>query len=204
MSSSNLFDNIVTGKMVRVAMREHLQLWFPTYLAEVARVDGRDPAALPLFRSFPSLLDMPDGKFVEEQMPSCVIVAPGLIDVPDKHSGAWRARWSVNVGAVLVGQNTENTFELVELYVAAVRAAVLQNPGLGGIAEGVDWLGERYDDIPNDMGRTLGAGTVQFAVEVPEAVNAAAGPDEPLAQPILDPGPRGTFASVEASIRKKE
>lgn len=204
MSSTNVFGPIVTGKQVRLAMRSHLQAWFPSYLAEVARGDGRDPSAVPVFRSYASLLDMPDGRFVEEQMPSCVIVAPGLLEMPMKKSGVYIARWAVNVGAIVSGQNKENTFDLSELYAAALRSAVVQNPGLGGFATATDWLGERYDEIPNAMDRTLAAGTVQFRVEVQSAIDARGGPDAPLADPIPDPGPRGTFAAVNTNLQMKE
>jgi hypothetical protein len=198
-SADNVFGTIVTGKMVRTAMRRHVQQWFPTYIAEIARNDGRDPAEMPLFRSFPSALDMPDGKFVEDQMPSCVIVAPGLIEDPRRHRGMYLVRWGVSVGAVVSGQDRENTFDLSELYAAAVRALVLQHPSLGGFASATDWEGERYDDIPNDMSRTLAAGTVQFAVEVQEALDATGGPDAPLTDPIPDPGPRATFTVADAT-----
>ncbi len=203
MSDTNLFGPIVTGKQVRAAMKDHIVRWSPTYLAELGRGDGRDGGALPLFRSYSSLLDMPDGRFVEDQMPSCVIVAPGLIERPTKRSGRYTVRWAVNVGAVVSGQDQENTFDLAELYAAAIRSAVLQHPGLGGFATATDWLGERYDDIPNDMQRTLGAGTIQFSVEVQSALDATQGPDEPLVAPATDPGPRGTFAVVDATFQRR-
>lgn len=201
MSATNLFGPIVTGKNVRSAFKAHLQAWMPSYLAEVSRNDDRAGDALPLFRSYVSRLDMPDGRYVEDQMPSCVIVAPGLVEEPIKKSGMYIARWGVSVGAVISGQNFENTFDLTELYAAAVRAAVVQNPSLGGFATATDWLSERYDEIPNAMERTLGAGSVQFLVEVQGAVNPKDGPDAPLAEPILDPGPRGIFAAVDATIQ---
>ncbi len=204
MSDTNLFGVIVTGKQVRTAMQAHLRQWFPTYLAELSRSDDRYGGDLPLFRSYVSLLDMPDGRYVEDQMPSCVVVAPGLLEQPTKHRGVYIARWAVNVGAVISGQDRENTFDLTELYAAAIRAAVVQHPSLGGFATATDWLGERYDDIPNVMQRTLGAGTVQFSVEVQGAVDAQQGPDQPLVEPVPDPGPRGTFAVVDATIQQKE
>lgn len=201
MSATNVFGRIVSGKMVRVAMRDHVRRWFPTYIAEVARNDGRRPEEMPLFRSFPSALDMPDGKFLEDQMPSCVIVAPGLIEEPTKHRGLYITRWAVAVGAAVSGQDRESTFDLSELYAAALRSLVMQNPSLGGFATATDWMGERYDDIPNDMSRTLAAGTVQFSVEVQGALDASAGPDAPLVDPIPDPGPRATFTEADATSR---
>lgn len=200
MSAANVFGKITTGKAVRSAMKAHLELWFPTYLAEVARIEGQNPATMPVFRSFVSALDMPDGKYEEYQMPCCVIVAPGLLREPERHGGNMIATWAVSVGCVVSGQNRENTLTLSEMYAAAVRGAVVQNPSLGGFATATDWLGERYDDIPNDMLRTLAAGSVQFAVEVYSAITPSAGPDQPLSNPIPDPGPRATFISVNTTV----
>lgn len=195
----NVFGAIVTGRDVRLAMESHLKAWFPTYLAEIARNAGRNPADVPLFRSWVSAIDMPDGKYEEHQMPSCVIVAPGLYSEPEKRGGLVIARWAVSVGCVVSGQDRESTFTLAELYAAAVRAAVVQNQSLGGFSTAVDWLGERYDEIPNDMMRTLAAGSVQFAVEVQGAVQPSEGPDAPLVDPLSDPGLRATFVEVDAS-----
>lgn len=196
MSADNIFGPIVTGKTVRNRMSGHLRTWLPTYLPEISRQDGRAAEALPLPRSWVSALDLTDGKFIEDAMPSCVVVAPGLIEEPVRKSGMWIATWAVSVGVVVSGQDRENTFDLSELYAATVRAAVLQHPSLGGFATGIDWMGERYDDIPNEMLRTLAAGTVQFAVEVQDALRPADGPEEPLVDAIPDPGPRATFAEV--------
>lgn len=197
MSETNIFGPIVSGTKVRHAMRSHLQLWFPTYLAEVARLEGLDPSKLPNFKSWVSALDLPGGKYAENQMPSCVIVAPGLATEPERLGGSHVATWALSVGCVVSGQDREGTFKLAEMYAAAVRASVVQNSSLGGFATATDWLGERYDEVPNEMLRTLAAGSVQFAVEVQRTIDPMGGPDEPLADPIPDPGSRATFVEVE-------
>lgn len=199
MSADNIFGPIVTGKQVRTAMRTHLQNWMYTYLAEVGREDGRPGEALPRPRSWVSALDLVDGKFTEDQMPACVIVAPGMLEEPMKKGGLYICTWAVSVGFVVSGQDRENTFDLSELYAAAGRAAVLQHSSLGGFATGTDWIGERYDDIPNEMQRTLAAGTVQFAVEVQGALMPGEGPDAPLVDPATDPGPRATFDEADST-----
>ena len=201
MSADNIFGPIITGKMVRIAMMNHLKLWSPTYLAEVARAEGQNPATLPAFQSWVSALDLDEGKFEEHLIPSCVIVAPGLLTEPEKRGGVYIARWAVSVGCVVAGKDRDSTFTLAEMYTAAVRAAVVQNPSLGGFATATDWLGERYDDIPNEMLRTLAAGSVQFSVEVQGAVTVNGGPDAPLVDPIPDPGPRATFVEVDVTTR---
>lgn len=201
MSANNVFGRIVTGKVVRTAMTNHLKNWSPTYLAEVARAEGQDPATLPGFKSWVSAIELDEGKFEEHQMPSCVVVAPGILNEPEKRGGVYIARWAVSVGCVVAGQDRESTFTLAEMYTAAVRAAVVQNPSLGGFATATDWLGERYDDVPNDMLRTLAAGSVQFSVEVQGAVTLNGGPDAPLVDPLPDPGPRATFVDVDVTTQ---
>lgn len=200
MSAENIFGAIVTGRQVRQAAEAHLKMWVPTYLAEIARAEGIDPTKLPLFRSWVSALEIPDGRFDENQIPSCVIVSPGILEEPENHGGLAIARWALSIGCVVSGRDLESTFNLVEMYAAAVRAAVVQNPSLGGFATASDWLGERYDEIPTDMLQTLAAGSVQFAVEVQGAVDLRGGPDAPLVDPIPDPGPRATFEHVDVSI----
>lgn len=198
--SSEIFGPIVSGRQVRRAMHDHLKLWVPSYLAELARVEGYDPATMPGFRSWVSALELPEGKFEEHQMPSCVIVAPGLLTEPERAGGGMIATWAVSVGCVVSGQDRENTFDLAEIYAAAVRGAVVQHPSLGGFATATDWVGERYDDIPNDMLRTLAAGSVQFAVEVQGAILPSQGPEQPLPDPIPVPDPPATFAEVDYTI----
>lgn len=200
MAAGNVFGPIVTGTSVRLAMISHLKMWFPSYIAEVARVEGVDPTKMPLFRSWVSALDLPGGKFEEHQMPSCVVVAPGLLTEPERRGGMASATWAVSVGCVVAGQDRENTFSLAEMYAAAVRAAVIQKPSLGGFATATDWLGERYDDIENDMLRTLAAGSVQFAVQVQSANQLTAGPELPPIDPIATPGVPATFVEVTATI----
>lgn len=199
---SGVFGLIVSGRQVRLAMRDHLQIWLPTYLAEVARNEDREPADLPAIRSWVSALDMPDGRYEEHQLPSCVIAAPGLLTEPERSGGFYRAVWGVSVGCVVSGQDRENTFELCEIYTAAVRAAVMHNASLGGFATATDWLGERYDDIPNDMLRTLAAGSVQFAVDVKAALSVNAGPDKPLSDTTIDPAEAATFIKVDADVKE--
>lgn len=200
MSKDNIFGPIITGKHVRTATRSHIRKWFPTYLAEVAREDGRSTSAMPHFKSYSSAFDMPDGRFIEDAIPACIIVCPGWMDAPERRGGLWTVKWAVGLGAVVSGRNREETVELAELYVAALRACVGQHQSLGGLATACDPIGERYDDIPNDMSRTLVGGTVQFAVEIPATLMPGEGPDEPLEDPDTDPGRRATFDSVDSTI----
>src|SRR5207302_1137328 len=95
---TTIFSGFVTGGDVRDAVEATVRLWIDDYLGVVAAHDGRD--ALPTFRSYAPALDL--DHFVEDQLPSCVIVAPGMSDVPRlKADGSYVGTWSVGVGAVV-------------------------------------------------------------------------------------------------------
>lgn len=161
---------IVTGKHVRLAVRDTIQRVERTYLDALATADGRPAGALPSFRSYVSAFDT--DKFEEDQIPACVIVAPGLIEEPVRRgSGEYEATWSLAAAAVVSGQDRENTFELVELYAAALRAILVNERSLGGFASGTEWLNERYDELDFDDARTIAAGVVQFVVTVETVID---------------------------------
>lgn len=192
---SGVYGSIVTGKDVREAVRDTIKLWIRDYLGEVARNSGRGSNDLLPFRSYSATFEM--DKFEEDALPACVIVAPGLMETPQKRSKEIRARWGVGVGVVVSGQSRENTFELCELYAAATRALLLHNPSLGKFAQGVDWIDERYDELGSEDLRTIAAGTVQFGIDVHSAVELNQGPRTPTAPPaeVEDPGEWGTVQS---------
>lgn len=154
---------ITSGKTVRLAVRDTIRTNLRGYLDAVAVQDGRAAGALPEFRSYVSSFDT--DKFQEDQLPTCVIVAPGMAEAPVRRgSGKYEATWAVAVAAVVSGQNRENTFELVELYAAAIRAVLVNGKSLGGIATATEWLDERYDELAFEDLRTIAAGIVHFAV----------------------------------------
>lgn len=208
----SVFRPIVTGGMVERAVRDTVKRWSRDYLAEVGFQNGRGRGALPNFRSYVPALDLE--KFTEDQVPSCVIVAPGTLSEPVKHRSAYYATWQVGVGCVVSGQDRDNTFELLPLYAAAVRAILIQNPALGvDFVDGVSWLGERYDELSTNDLRTLAAGSVTFGITVPSAVDSRGGPAAPSVvppsvpgvetPPPADPGEWGTVRNPEATTTSK-
>lgn len=188
-----VYQQIITGHHVERAVRDTVRLWTPDYLAEVAEQNGRARGDLPTFRSFLPALDL--DRFSEDQIPSCVIVSPGTFEKPRRRATAWDVRWAVNVGCVVSGQDRDNTFELTQLYAAAVRAALVQHPSLGvDWTDGIEWLGERYDELDSDDVRTLMAGSVSFSVGAASAVDSRGG----TTVPSIDPAePADEWSTVE-------
>lgn len=199
---TTIYQPIITGHDLEAAARDHLMLWSPDYLAEVGFQSGRARGDLAAFRSFLPALDL--DKFAEDQVPSCVIVAPGLAEQPVKHGTKYRVRWQIGVGCVVSGQDRDNTFELTQLYAAAVRAAMIQHPSLGtDYIEGVVWLGERYDELGHDDARTLMAGSVTFGVDVPAAVDSRGGRPVPSGDPTAPVPAWGTVQQVTTELRRE-
>jgi len=175
---TEFFDTIVTGAQVEAWLQAHLQLWLPTYIAEMERQTSRAAGVLPLPRRYTTFNRF--DKFPEDQLPCIVVVSPGLQDIPAKTGeGRYRARWTLGVGCVVSASTQEASEELAKVYAAAVRACVLQRPSLGGYTRGAGWLHERYDDLPTTDSRSLAAGQVIFWVEVDAVTNVNAGPTQP-------------------------
>jgi hypothetical protein len=181
------FGVYVTGSDILVAVRETIQKWSYTYLAEMARHDGQNPALIsglfPDFASFPSSLDI-SSRLDEQQMPACVIVVPGIPLKPYRHgNGKLDAGFDVGIGIAVTGQDVETTRKLAQLYGAAVRLLILQQGDLGGLATGVAWNKESYTGTfvhPDDQ-RTLAIGELEFTFSVDNVADDSQGPTTPLA-----------------------
>lgn len=176
----SVFGNLLTGRDVEQDVLEHLQTWMGTYLAEVERQSGLAP--LPPVRSWTSHNEF--DKWPEEQIPCVLIVSPGLAGAPVKDGdGTYRASWSLGVAVIVSGASRDDTNHLAKLYSAAVRAILLQHPGLADDCRGVTWVDERYDDLPPEDGRTLAAGQNVFAIEYTNVLNSRLGPAAPSEDP---------------------
>jgi hypothetical protein len=81
------------------------------------------------------------------------------------------ASFALGFAIVVSDSDREKAEELAKVYTAALRDLLIHEHTLGGHAEAVDWLDERYDAVPGDARsrRQLAAGQAVFRVNV-EAV----------------------------------
>lgn len=202
--SDAIFGSLVTGTDVEQAALDTLQTWSPTYLAWVERHTGRAAQSVPAPRSWITSADFT--RWPEEQLPSVLLLSPGLAEEPSRDGrGSIRAKFALGVAVVVSARDRAETDALAKLYVAAFRAAILQHPSLGGFAEGVEWLDERYDALPGDpkRRRTLAAGQLAFRVDVRGVVEPGTGPTSPSPTPY-EPQPDPTVAtSVEVDVQTR-
>jgi hypothetical protein len=197
----SIYGPILTPGDLYDAAKATLLAWMPAHLAEVGKQHGRVRSDLPMIRSWTRSTSRFDA-FVEEQLPACVIVIPDIIGQPRQEGdGSWTVEWAVGVGFIISGQDQDNTTDLIGLYTAAGRSAILQHRSLGGFAEKTRWIDESYNQrFAFEDSRTIGGGYVGLGVTVRSVVNSAAGPIEPPADPTIDPGEWGDVASTEVTI----
>jgi hypothetical protein len=175
------YGRIVTGGAVREAVRATIRTWLPTYTAEVERQTGR---ALPTVRSYGSGLpvEFPDG-----YLPGIVIVAPGLVSEPTRTgAGRFDAVWAVGVSVVVACPDREAAYTQAEDFTAALRALMVQQGSLGGLADGLDWISEEVSEVAGTTERSIHAGLLEFAVNVPGVMDAFAGFTTPLSPDATD------------------
>lgn len=94
------------------------------------------------------------------------ITSTGLVGTPRTSRSGIDATWLIRVGIFDRGSDYNVTAERVRTWAALVRAVMLHNPTLAGVATGVRWVAETYRNYPQkEVARTLGGCTVDFHVD---------------------------------------
>lgn len=207
---SEVFGRIVSATCVRRNIEDTLRLFMPDYLAEVADQTGFGRDYLPPIASWVMSTDVDN--WPEDQLPACIVVCPGLLGEPERDSSEYTAEWAASVAFIVASTDREGSLELTELYCAAARAALLQHPSLpyfdedqdkivGGIADGVIWLDESYDEAPIEASRTLGAGRISLGIIVEGVLDVYKGIGSPSQDPTVEPVGI-TVTETEVAVRK--
>lgn len=201
---ASLFGPIIHAGMVEDAAAATLKLWLPTYLREIERQHDRAQLALPDPKSWLvySQADRPED-WPEAGLPAILLMCPGLKAAPEREgAGTYRARWDLQAGAVVSASRPSQTRQLAQLYGAAIRAAILQRPSLGGFAQAVTWTDEANGDMSPVDSRSLGYTSVAFTVDVTDAVDAMGGPILPdaAAHPDSPEWPDVTLADATVTL----
>jgi len=201
---ATIFGRIITGGDVERWALALTRKWFSTYLAESERQHGIVAGTLPRPRAI--VLGPSFDKWPEDQVPAVIVTSPGTADLPWRDGdGLYRARWTLEPGVLCSARTQAESHDLAALYGGALELLFLQRPSLDGYANGVAWLGIRYDDLGYDDTRSLYAARVQLVVEVADVAQSLAGPttpDEPL-DPDTDPWPAWPLVqTVELDVEK--
>ena len=119
----------------------------------------------------------------QANFPTGGVTSPGLAVPPKRNGRNYDAPWRISVGIYDRGSDWSDTADRVRDWAALLRAAVLSDTTLGGLASAMTWAGEEYRQIPDaSNGRTIGGCAVAFDITVRNVVDLAApAPDGPIA-----------------------
>lgn len=195
-----IFGPLFGGDEIDSALIASLQTRMPAYLKEVVRQRGLE-IALEEPNSISAVSEFE--RWPEEQLPSIVIVNPGTVETPQKDgAGTYRARWEIEICVCVGGPNQPETRRNSQLYITAVRGAIMQRRSLGAGMKGVDWGGESYELIPSEKRRTLAGAKASFVVEREDVVTIGAGPTDLELEPQPEDWPEVTSTKVTVEKEK--
>lgn len=115
-------------------------------------------------------------------LPAVAVTSPGLADRPTRRSSGYNAPWRIVVGAFVRGTSFTETAGRVRDWAAVIRQVMVQHPTLGGVATGLEWVGEEYVERPErSSARTLGGCAVAFDVTARNVIDSEpyVPPDQP-------------------------
>lgn len=179
----SVYGRILSDDLVEDAVVLHLANWTPTFLGEVAAQCGlaRDYYLPPVQYTVRADFD----KFPEEMLPLVVVTSPGILDDPVKTGrGVYRCRFQINVTCVCSSIDQVATRQYANRMGAAVRAVLLKKQSLDRALDetvrGIDWIGERNQELPSEADRTIWGNRQIFLVEVDDVITKGGGPVGPF------------------------
>src|SRR5215831_3665108 len=124
-----IFQQILVASQIEEAVIHTLQMWFPTYIAEVARQLGISHNSLPQPQNYTNRNSFDTEK--GEKVPKIVVLAPGLMGAPmQQGGGTYAATWRLGVGVAASGKDEQSANLRVKSYAAMARAILLQQQNL--------------------------------------------------------------------------
>lgn len=179
----SIHGHVVVGHEIRDAVKDTIEKWIETYLAEIERREGMDPRSLPLPADYVTVRNDRLDKWPESQLPAVIIMSPGTSRRPSRKGDVVSAVFAVNVAVIVSSSDQEETLITAERYAAALLLLFTEQASLGGFAQTTLWGGQRWDSLPPEDGRTLASTINVFEVVVGTAVELHGGPGEPPEDP---------------------
>jgi hypothetical protein len=199
--SISVIEPIFSANRLDNAAEATLRNWMPTYIKDLCLQNGiahslDDPNHLVPPRSYNVRNDQ--ARWPEEQMPAVVVVNTGMARPPRMYGdGRYSGFWRVTVLTYCHGIDKTTTNRNNQIYAAAVRAILLQKRTLGGVAAGVEWEAEDYNEATTDPQgtRTMASSAITMVFEVENIINREGGPRETV-PPTPDTIPGSVWGRV--------
>lgn len=179
---------VVTMTDVRRRLQASLQTWLPSTIDALGkRLNEGMPANGQLYvpqpRAWSRLPDTALLRVTADQAPLVAVVGGPSDETHRDGDGVYSTTWLPDVYVVVRGDTFEETWDLLGLYLGAVRVAAVQHDiGLAG-ARRPRYLREVMRELDTDASRSLAFGVVHLAITVGNVMDDSLGPLEPPAAP---------------------
>lgn len=192
------FGTLLTPYGIEEAIKDFIEKWLPTYLAEVERQTETTAGEIVRPASY-RVTRQPEGTWPEDTLPAVnVNAAPGEYEQGNDALGQW---FDVTAMAVAYGLDEDDARRTAQFYSAAIAALLLQQGSLDGLAENLSPVGMEFADL-GDSARSLARGAFTCKVFVPGVVNRDRGPNQPDPNPDPDQpfGDLPTVSEVDVTV----
>ncbi len=192
-----LFGEIVWGGLVEQTLLSTLQDFESNYLREMEAQAGLDPNTLDPIYSYNIASEF--DRWPEEGLPSVTIVSPGTVNDPARQgSGEVQATWEFTIHVSVVADEEAEARRNGQLYIAAIRAIIMQHRSLGDEMAATAWSEERYTTIEAEDRRSLFGASASFNITREQVLDTSKGPRVPTE--TTDPG---TVEAVVLEVEKE-
>lgn len=185
---------IVGGDTIAVAVLDTLKKWMPTYLAEIERQRNIDAGRLPAVAAWQLMT------VGQRRLPDWPCPAVAVIPLTGAASGAStdhvHGLFTVQINTFVETNSWESTALTAARYTAAVRACLLQQSTLGGVAQTVEWLDETYRGVEIDDTSFRGGGVCIVGVHTPNSTKVRPVLTDPSTSPPTPPAHRTSEITV--------
>lgn len=200
------FPAFLTGRHVERAVIDTCVKWGAEFIADAERQFTIQPHAVPVpdegqFTTTSSEFE----KFPEDQTPAVLIIAPGLAGEPRQEADrSLTAPVALGVGILVsTGHGVEANRDAAQILAGAYCELLLRMPLEGLDVDSIEYIDERYTDIPGRAERTLAAARLVFTIWVRNWRSLKGGPPDrsaPRPDPYPDPGPLPRVSKTFVSI----
>lgn len=188
----SFFGPIVSQWQIEQAFIKTLKTWIPEYLAEIERQNGLKNKIIPRPPTPESIHGGTDlESYYQDILPEVVVVVEPLGPPELGGSAGYTGVYQVQVGCLWVGSGSElaerpeDEARCVVSHYGAACMGIVQQPGLGGLADDLRMEGLPRISLPNTDKREIAQVETTFHVWVSEIILPNEGPVQP--NPVESP-----------------
>lgn len=183
------FGPMVASTDVDDAVLATLETWVPSYMAHFEDARGLERGFLARPKTYASVVESTE--FLDATLPAVFIMTARTEQTPQIYAdGGYSVLWLVATSCVVRGRNAFESRRNASWTDAVIRKILVDQPGLGGFANGVRWIGgAQAQPLPDQtkQERYLAEGASEYDVRVDDVVRPGISPQLADGTPAPDP-----------------